>query len=179
MTRCGQCLVRPTGLDAALAAVSYEYPWSDWVVSFKFHQYTARSRTMATLMRSAPWVDPALEAADLVIPMPLSQQRLAQRGFNQALLLANALCRCKVRPDLLLRIQDTPHQSTLPRRERLGSVKDAYATDPLLHEGVRGKRIVLVDDVMTSGASLGAAATALRQAGAAHITGLVIARTES
>jgi ComF family protein len=134
---------------------------------------------MATLMRSSPWLEPALDGADMLIPMPLSNQRLAQRGFNQTLLLARALCRTKVQADLLLRIKDTPPQSTLPRKERLESVKNAYAVDPLKRDALQDKRVVLVDDVMTSGASLAAAANALRQAGAAHITGLVFARAES
>jgi ComF family protein len=162
-----------------LAAVSYEYPWSDWVVSLKFREHTARAHTLATLMRNAPWFEPALDAADVLIPMPLSAQRLAERGFNQTLLLANALCRSKVQSGLLLRIKDTPPQSSLPRIDRLSSVKNAYAVDPLKRNALQDKRVVLVDDVMTSGASLDAAAIALRQAGAAHITGLVFARAES
>lgn len=166
-------------LDAALAAVSYEYPWSAWVLAFKFHEDTARAKTMATLMRSSPWVEPALDSADVVIPMPLSIQRLQERGFNQTLLLARALCQPKVQAGLLLRIKDTPPQSTLTRKERLDSVKNAYAVDPLMHGYLKDKRVVLVDDVMTSGASLAAATGALRHAGAAHITGLVFARAES
>lgn len=111
--------------------------------------------------------------------MPLSSRRLSERGFNQTLLLARALHPAKVRTDLLLRIQDTPPQRTLPRRERLRSVQHAFAVDPLHSAELKDKRVVLVDDVMTSGASLAAAATAVRQAGAAHISGLVFARTES
>jgi predicted amidophosphoribosyltransferase len=95
-------------LDAALAAVSYEYPWSEWVVSRKFREHTARAQTLAMLMRSAPWVEPALDAADVLIPMPFSTQRLAKRDFNQTLLLANALYRPKVWPGVFLRIKGPP-----------------------------------------------------------------------
>ena len=77
-----------------------------------------------------------------------------------------------------LSIKDTPAQSARDRQQRLVSVKDAFAVDPLLTLRIRGKRIVLVDDVMTSGASMFAAAIALRAAGAMHITGMVVARTE-
>jgi len=133
---------------------------------------------MAVLMRSTPWVDPALDAADWVLPMPLSPERLRQRGFNQAFLIARELAPQLVNNTLLLRIQDTPAQSSLPRRERLANVEHAFAIEPLQRHRLNGKRIVLVDDVMTSGASINAAALTLKQAGAQHVTALVFARTD-
>ncbi len=176
--QCGACCIDVPPLDAAFAAVSYAYPWSQVVVEFKFQQRADWARSMALLMRSAPWVEPTLEAADLVVPMPLSRQRLQERGFNQALLLARVLAPGKTQAQLLLRIQDTPAQSTLSRAARLRNVQHAFAVDPLQHAVIQGKRVVLVDDVMTSGASLGAAARSVRQAGAAQVTGLVFARAE-
>lgn len=178
MPRCGACITAPPLWDAALAAVPYDYPWSGLVVEFKFQQRPAWARTLATLMRSAPWVEPALEAAHLVLPLPLSAQRLQSRGFNQALELARHLAPGKVNTELLLRVRDTPPQSSLPRHERLRSVQGAFAVEPLRSKELQGRRVALVDDVMTSGASLHAASTALRTAGAAHITVLVFARTE-
>ncbi len=176
--QCGECIKRPPPLDHCLAAVSYEYPWSDLIVGYKFHQHPGRSSALALLLRSAPWVEPALEAADLVLPMPLSNARLQTRGFNQAQLLAHQLAPEKTTHRLLLRIKDTAPQSSLRRSERLDNLNDAFAIDPLQHRQIKGARLVLVDDVMTSGASLFGAARVLRAAGAAHITGLVIARTE-
>lgn len=178
MRQCGTCVLTPPPLDQALAAVPYAYPWSGLLVDFKFHRHTGWARGFATLMRSAPWVEPALESADLLIPMPLSRERLRLRGFNQALLLARALEPAKVAAHLLLRVRDTPPQSSLPRPERLRSVQNAFALDPLHVGQLTGRRVVLLDDVMTSGASLHAAARAVRQAGVAHITTLVLARTE-
>ena len=177
-TLCGVCVTTDSTLDAALAAVPYAYPWSGLVLEFKFAQHPGWARSMALLMRSAPWVEPALESADLVVPMPLSRERLQERGFNQALLLARALVPRKTEAHLLLRIRDTPPQSSLSRAARLQNVQKAFALEPLHHAAVLGKRIVLVDDVMTSGASLSAAAQCLRNAGAAHITALVFARAE-
>jgi predicted amidophosphoribosyltransferase len=130
------------------------------------------------LLRSTPWVEPALEAADYVLPMPLSTQRLQTRGFNQALVLARQLSPDKTDSRLLLRIKDTPPQSTLNRRERLSSMTHAFAVDPQYFKHIKGARLVLLDDVMTSGASLYSAATALRAAGASHITAIVLARTQ-
>lgn len=177
-TQCGACITDAPPLDAAFAAVAYVYPWSQLVVEFKFQQQAGWARSMALLMRSAPWVEPALEGADLVLPMPLSRQRLQERGFNQALLLARALAPGKTQAQLLLRVQDTPAQSSLSRAARLRNVQHAFAVDPLQRGSIQGKRVVLVDDVMTSGASLAAAARSVRQAGAAHITALVFARAE-
>ena len=178
LAHCGNCLKNPPPLDRCLAAVSYEFPWAGLIQAFKFHANPGLAQAWGVLLKSTPWVEPALEAADWVLPMPLSVQRLQSRGFNQSLLLAQALAPAKTHPKLLLRIRNTPPQSSLPRHERLTSLKDALALDPLLASLVRAKRVVLVDDVMTSGASLFTAAQTLRAAGASHITGLVIARTE-
>jgi ComF family protein len=175
---CGRCLREPPPLDRCLAAVGYGYPWSGLIAQFKFQDHPGWAGPLATLMRSAPWVEPALDDADLVLPMPLAPERLAGRGFNQALELARALAPAKVRADLLLRVRDTPAQAELGLAARLRNVSNAFAVEPLQAARVHGRRIVLVDDVMTSGASLFAAARALRQAGAAHVTGLVLARTD-
>ena len=176
--QCGGCIVHPPALDACLAALPYAYPWSTLVADFKFHQRPGWAASFATLLRAAPWVEPALDAADLLLPMPLSTERLRDRGYNQAHVLARALDAPKVVHGLLLRVRDTPPQRTLPRSERLVAVQDAFAMDPLQGHRVKNKRVVLLDDVMTSGASLHAAARVLRAAGAAHITAVVLARTE-
>jgi len=178
MRQCGRCIANPPPLDGALAAVSYNYPWSGLIVRFKFHEDTAWARSMATLLRSTPWVEPALDAADWLIPMPLSSERLGERGFNQALLLARALDHDKTRSNILLRIQHSAAQSSLSRKERVRNLQSAFAVEPEHYAAVRGKRCVVVDDVMTTGSTVHAAARVLRAAGAASITALVFARTE-
>lgn len=124
-----------------------------------------------------------LAPEDWVLPLPLSPQRLESRGFNQSWLLAQHLTRqsstaAAADASLLLRIRDTRPQSQLVREERLTNVKGAFMVEPLRAPQVAGRHIVLVDDVMTSGASIYTAAQALQQAGAAQITALVLARTE-
>jgi ComF family protein len=171
-------MTTPPPLDACLAAVPYAYPWSNLVADFKFRQHPGWARTFAQILRAAPWVEPALDAADLLIPMPLSRQRLHERGYNQSLVLAKALDPAKTTHGVLLRTTDAPPQRTLPRSERLRAVTHAYAADPLQVHRISGRRLILLDDVMTTGATLHAAAHALRQAGASHITGLVLARTD-
>jgi len=177
VAECGRCLNAPP-LDACHAALSYEYPWSALIAQYSFGGQAGWAGSFATLMRSAPWVEPALDQADLVLPMPLSRERLAERGFNQALVLARALAPRKAHAGLLLRVRHTLAQTALDRQARLANVRGAFAVEPLRAAQLRGQCVVLVDDVMTSGASLFAAAQALRQAGAARITGLVIARTD-
>jgi ComF family protein len=178
LRRCGQCLKTPPPLDQCLAAVSYGFPWSDLIADFKFRDHPALAKTFAALMLAAPWVEPALEQADVLLPIPLSTQRLKERGYNQAHWLAKALSPGKVQPNWLLRIQDSPAQHQLKRAERLHALDHAFALDPLHSARIKGLRVLVVDDVMTTGASLHAAAKVLRAAGASHITGLVFARTE-
>lgn len=178
LSQCGACLREPVPLDLCLAAVPYAFPWAHLMADFKFHDQPALAGFFAHLIKATPWVEPALEAADLLLPMPLSRQRLQLRGYNQALLLARQLSPAKTRTDLLLRIADTPAQHSLKRAQRLTALNGAFAVDPLKVSAVKGARLVVIDDVMTSGASLYTAARVLKAAGAAHVTGLVIARTE-
>lgn len=178
VAECGRCVREPPPLDACHAAVAYEYPWSTLITHFKFHGEPGWARVLATLMRSTPWVEPALEQADVVLPMPLAPPRLAERGFNQALLLARALSPAKTDPALLLRTRHTAAQSALDRDARRANVTGAFAAEPLRAAQLRGARVVLVDDVMTSGATIFAAAAALRHAGTSHVTAVVLARTD-
>ncbi len=178
VTRCGACILNPPPLDACVAAVHYAYPWAGLIVRFKFHGQPGWAAVLAAVLRNAPWVEPALDRADLVLPMPLSRQRLRQRGFNQALELARQLTPVKTHPTLLLRTRDTPPQSALNRADRLRNVRHAFAIAPGQGDVLAGKRVVLVDDVMTSGASLFAAAAAVRAARADHVTALVLARAD-
>ncbi|MEP6789985.1 MAG: ComF family protein [Ramlibacter sp.] len=178
LTQCGHCARSPPALDGCFAAVAYAYPWSGLITQFKFHNQPGWAQALATLMRSAPWIEPAIEAADVLLPMPLAASRLAGRGFNQALELARYLAPAKVRSSLLLRVRDTPAQVALDRAQRLANMKNAFAVEPMLAATLRGKHALLVDDVMTSGASLASAALALRQAGAARVTAVVLARTD-
>jgi ComF family protein len=179
ITRCGACIVKPPPLDECLASVSYDYPWNHCIASYKFGNDPAWASTFALLLKSTPWIEPALDHADILIPVPLSTARLQHRGYNQALELCKHLNHDKTDARLLLRIKDTLTQSTLSRSERLQNVKAAFAVEPLRAQELQGKRVVLVDDVMTSGVTLFAAASALRQAGAGHITAIVFARTEA
>ena len=183
--QCLDCLRQHPPLDQAFAAVDYAYPWSGLVSRYKFNEHPGWAPIFAALMRQVPGVQyllADLDPTDLLVPMPLSAQRLQTRGFNQAWQLVTALARqsaCSVSTDacLLLRVKDTRPQTELTRAERQANVQNAFAVDPLRHAALEGRRVVLVDDVMTSGASLFSAAQTLRQAGAVEVTALVFART--
>jgi ComF family protein len=175
---CGGCLREPPPLAACHAAVDYAYPWAGLLARFKFSGEPGWAQALAERIAAVPGVREELDRAELVLPMPLAPRRLAERGFNQALLLARALHPAKAEPRLLLRLRETGSQTALDRQARRANVKDAFAIEPLRAAQVRGRSVLLVDDVMTSGASLHAAAHALQQAGARRVAAIVLARTE-
>ena len=178
VSRCGACVSNPPPLDACHAACAYEWPWPECIAEFKFRGNAGLASPLATLLRSAPWIEAAIEQADIVLPMPLTTARLRERGFNQAHELAKRLAPAATHPGILLRTRESTAQSSLTRAERLRNLRGIFALEPLRATAVRNRRVVLVDDVMTTGASVFTAAEVLRRGGAAHITAIVLARTD-
>ncbi len=184
-TQCARCLREPYGLDACFAALPYAFPWVELVSRYKFDSQTGWAAFMArTLLGQSAVRDflSQLTRDDWLLPLPLSTERLAWRGFNQSWELACALqrqsaCRATSDASLLLRIRHTRPQSELKRNARRENLKGAFAVEPLRISELKGRRVVLVDDVMTSGASLLTAASVLRQAGATHVSAVVLTRT--
>jgi ComF family protein len=184
-TQCKRCLRQPFGLDACFAALPYAFPWSELVSRYKFDSQTGWTSFMASTLLGQSSVRDffrQLTPDDWLLPLPLSAERLAWRGFNQAWELTRALqrqsaCRAAADTSLLLRIRHTRPQSELKRSARLDNLKGAFAVAPLRTAELTGRRVVLVDDVMTSGASLLTAASVLRQAGASHVSAVVLTRT--
>ena len=183
--QCARCQRQPFGLDACFAALPYAYPWSELVSRYKFDSQTGWASFMASTLLEQPAVRDFLSqltARDWLLPLPLSAERLAWRGFNQAWELTRALqsqsaCRATADTTLLLRTRHTRPQSELKRSARLDNLKGAFAVAPLRTAELTGRRVVLIDDVMTSGASLLTAAGVLRQAGASQVSALVLTRT--
>jgi ComF family protein len=182
---CGACAIEAPPLDRAFAGVAYAYPWSTLVAGYKFGERHGWAGFFAGLLLQSPGLAQVfgeLGPEDWLLPIPLSAERLQARGFNQAWELCAALARqtqTSARPaaGLLLRVRHTRPQSQLKRKERLANVRGAFQFDPLRAAELRDRRVLLVDDVMTSGASLYTAAQVLRDAGVAHITAVVLART--
>lgn len=174
---CSACAQQAPELDACCVALSYTWPWTSLIAKFKFYNDAAWASHFALLMKSAPFAEDALLHAQVLIPIPLSKERLSQRGFNQSLMLAQQLSRHQTQSQTLLRLKNTVPQSSLKRSQRLTNLTGAFAVSPLKAAQLRGKNILLIDDVVTSGATLNFAARVLKQAGANHVGALVLAKT--
>ena len=175
------CAATPHGarpLARCVAAVDYDYPWSLLVARLKFGHDIGLARALALLMRHAPWAEPLLEAADRLVPMPLSLPRLQERGYNQALELARHLgASRKLDLHSLQRLPSEAHQVGANLTQRQTQAAHSFWLQPACVAALRGQRVLLIDDVMTTGATLQAAAQTLQRAGVATVSALVFART--
>jgi len=168
---CGRCLSHRPRFDATSALWRYAYPVDQLIHALKFSHRLPVANFIGAAMLAAGTPGPG----DLLIPVPLSRQRLRQRGFNQALEVARPLARALGIPlsfDTCLRVVDTPPQSALPWKERQRNVRHAFEC----RADLTGKHVVVVDDVMTTGATLDEFARVLKNHGAATVTNWVCAR---
>lgn len=185
VTVCGQCLQTPPLLSRCVAAVPYAYPWHHAIAQFKFHDDTAWAATMAGIMLQQPAASQLLASAHVALPVPLSPQRLRERGYNQAQLLAQNLLhqaggtanRLQILCRGITRRHRPQHQAQLSRAQRLRSLNHVFAITEQAMPALHGRHVLLVDDVKTTGATLDALASACLQAGAAHVSALVFAFT--
>ncbi|WP_157669551.1 ComF family protein [Chitinibacter sp. GC72] len=174
---CGACLRKPPAFDQTLALYLFVEPLQSMIHAAKFARQWAIFPALAGQLDTEARLNELVRLnADFMLPLPLHRQRLRERGFNQSLEIARTISQLSgiaLRRELLLRVRDTEHQSRLSAQARWKNLRGAFEckTD------CSGKIIIVVDDVMTSGASLQAAAKALKQAGAARVINLVLART--
>jgi len=172
---CGACLRHPPPFDATIAACRYTFPLDQLLQDFKYGHRLALAAPLAQLLVDALASAVFQEPPTHVIAMPLTAARQIERGFNQARELAQPVAAALKLPlliDALLRPKDAPKQATLPWRERRKNVRDAFAC----RRDLSGCRVLLIDDVMTTGATVAAAAKVLRAAGAAKVFIGVVAR---
>jgi len=174
---CGRCRRQPPPFTYARSAVVYGEVAREAVHALKFRAQRALASPLGDLLAEVDLDTLADVPASLLIPVPLHPRRLRERGFNQAYLLAKRVGRARGVPvsrDVLVRIAATPPQTELSGTARRANVKDAFAIRR--PERVRGRHVVVIDDVLTTGATAAACARCLKKAGAAHVGVLTVAR---
>lgn len=173
---CARCMRTPLPLERIVAPWRFGGALASAIRRLKFTGATHIARTLAPLW--SPILAAAVAEHDaIVVPVPLHWRRRFSRGYDHAWLLATHACAVeRIAPPIaaLRRVRASPPQSTLPAAARADNVRGAFA----VRRDVRGRTVILVDDVVTTGATLAAAARALRRAGARHVIGVALARAE-
>jgi len=173
---CPLCL---SPLALICAATLHSSPLAEAVHALKYEGGVELASVLARYLHATAELDPwpgILARLDGIVPVPLHEERLAERGYNQSLLLANSFARgtgIPVMVGALARVRSTPSQVGLQARDRVANVKDAFSAVP---DFVLGKRLLLVDDVSTTGSTMSECAAALRAAGAGGVYGLTLSR---
>ena len=177
-TICDECQRLPPPWHLCATALTYAEPWRSLIADYKFNGHVGLTGFWGECLRHRAAELDMPEAVELVVPVPLSRERLRERGFNQSLLLAKTLNHPRLLPDGLLRLRHTQPQASLPRHERLHNLAHAIACNPRHVEILQKRRVLLVDDVMTTGSTLAACTQALRHVGVAQVDVLVLARAD-
>lgn len=170
---CGHCLSQPPLFARTAAVFSYGFPLDKLIHAMKYGERLPLAQALGKKLAQHAGRG---SLPDCIIPMPLHPAKLRTRGFNQSLLLAATVARelgIELLPHACRRIRDTPPQSSLPWKERKRNVRGAFECDVDLS----GRRVALVDDVLTTGASMEALAEAVLKRGATEVSVWVVART--
>jgi len=170
---CGACISDPPHYDASCAAFAYAHPVDALILALKYGGQLALAGLFARELHQRIG---RADRVDLIVPLPLHPQRLAERGFNQAAEIAKVLSRLSgigMDARLARRVRNTAPQTGLPWRERANNMRRAFACD----RDLAGLSIAVVDDVMTTGATLDEFARTLKHSGAARVQNWVVART--
>lgn len=182
---CGACLSAPPSIDQTQAVFTYDYPLNHLLQQFKYQEALSISRLFAHVLQQKIAQNRTSTAVvnginqpniDLIIPMPMHPQRLKTRGFNQAHEIAKPMAKAlqlPLNPHVCQRVKLTPPQASLPLKDRVTNIHGAFECK----KNLEGLNIAIIDDVMTTGASLNELAKTLKKAGAARIECWVIART--
>ncbi|MBI1750483.1 MAG: ComF family protein [Acidobacteria bacterium] len=174
---CHLCRRDVYNFDLARSFAAYTDAMVRAIVLLKYHAVTPLGGWFATRLEEMVARDPDAFAADVVVPVPLHVSRLRERGYNQAELIARPLAKrlgLPLRSYLLVRMRPRPDKLKLTRKERWRTVRGAYAMRE--DTSIDKVRVLLVDDVFTTGATLDACARVLREAGAGRVVALTVAR---
>ncbi len=174
-TACGRCQRQPPAFNACIAALRYEYPVPELIGRFKFHGDLAAGHALALLLaRDVAGREAGNGSGSVLLPVPLHRTRLAERGFNQSERIARVLAHelgLPMQPTLAVRTRHTEDQKSLDAGARRRNLGMAFSASDC-----RGRRIVLVDDVITTGATADALAATLLAAGAQRVEAWCLAR---
>jgi ComF family protein len=176
---CVRCRFAPPPWSHVTAGVDYGHPWDRLLADLKFHERPERAGVLLGPLL-ARLRDEALPEELRIVPVPLARERLRERGYNQSWELARRLARAlgrEARAEALFRVRDTGHQLGLRREQRAANLHGAFVAAPAHAAWLRGARIALVDDVLTTGATARAATRTLLAAGAREVRLWVVART--
>ena len=175
---CEDCTKNPPAYEISRSAVRFLEPARSLVLDFKFHKATWLKDDLVDLLEGLVHAKMDFAAIDVLVPVPLHPNRLRQRGYNQSALLAEGLAqRLNRRFDAhsLVRVRDTEHQSRLDRKLRLTNLDHAFKV--VRPQFIRGRTVLLVDDVSTTGTTLSTCAQALLDAGSARVWCATVARS--
>jgi ComF family protein len=175
---CGRCLRHAPDYDATLVAADYALPFDSLVLQLKFGARLAHARLFGELLADAALARESFVKPALLCPVPLGPERLAERGFNQALEIARPLGKrlgIAVDAHCVVRVVDTKAQSLLHASARRRNIAAAFSVTERAQ--IEGRHIGVVDDVMSSGETLQELAATLKRYGAARVTNIVFART--
>jgi ComF family protein len=173
---CGNCLKSAPAFDSTRAVFKYLHPIDALLQQYKYANNLVLARAFGRLMTTA--VQDATQRPDVLIPMPLHAQRLGERGFNQAVEIGCVISQLMQLPldvSACQRIKPSPPQASLPLKQRVRNMRNAFRCT----RNLDGMRVAILDDVMTTGASLNELAKVVKKAGAIHVECWVIARTQS
>jgi len=178
--KCGDCLKHEPAFDATIVAADYAPPIDQLVLALKFGNRLQLAPLMARMLHDAAVCTRGLALPTRLAAVPLGKQRLAERGFNQALEIAKPLARAlgvKLDARLIARQRDTRAQSLLHPDERHKNIRQAFLVPGNAITLLQGAHVGVVDDVMTTGETLNELAATLKRFGAARVTNFVFART--
>lgn len=167
---CGRCLAHPPHYDATVAALAYAFPADALVHALKFRGELALAPLLAGYLAEEIPREPRI---DFLVPVPLSRERLRERGYNQAVEIARHLRQGRLLVDACARSRHTAPQLELPYDERRRNVKGCF----IANRAFNGAAVAVVDDVMTTGATLDEVARTLKAAGASRVVNWVVTRT--
>ena len=177
---CAECLAFPPVFTRARGAMAYDEASKRLVLGFKHSDRLHPAKAFALWMQRN--AGDFAEHVDVIVPVPLHRWRLFKRRYNQAALLAQEVGKLLGKPvlvDALLRVKATPRQGHMNREQRRENIANAFCMRPACADAVQGRKVLLIDDVLTTGATVNEGSRVLRKAGASEVYVLTLARTRA